>query len=266
MTDQLEYHMINVATAVDRREQMDGEFERAGLAGRVQVFDAITPATLDRVPSKYNEQTSRLLFRRPQRDTEMGCSLSHLALWRQLIASSAAAYVIVEDDALIDPDLPAVADALLESYREGRHSGCVRLSTQNEVPTISRTPLTEGRELARLRRVGLGTAGYFITSEAAEQMLPHCERLWACIDRMMTHHWAYGLPIHAVLPYPVQHRPDVVSLIGDEQRTSKGEIVSLKNLYASRSFKLLDRIAQRVPQAVTHRLARSVASRHRRAA
>ena len=154
-----------------------------------------------------------------------------------------------------------------ESYRwgAGQHNGCVRLSTQNTVSAISLTPLIDGCELARLRRVGLGTAGYFITADAAEQMLPHCEKLWACIDRMMTHHWAYGLPVHAVLPYPVQHRPDVVSLIGDEQRTSKGEIVPLKNLYVSRSFKLFDRIAQRVPQAVTHRLARTVTSRRRAA-
>src|SRR5690606_8466968 len=49
----------------------------------------------------------------------------------------------------------------------------------------------------------LDCAAYVIGKDAAARLLPYCARLFAPIDNMFDRSYDHGVPIHAILPYPV---------------------------------------------------------------
>jgi glycosyl transferase family 25 len=102
---------INVASNDFRRDHVLKQVEISGL--NIQIFDAITPVTLDEAQLKYNEQNARRFSGRGMLPTEKACALSHITLWRQLQQDKEADhYVILEDDITIETNIADLLGAI----------------------------------------------------------------------------------------------------------------------------------------------------------
>ena len=136
------YHTISHAKlAPARYEWMTRQAERAGI--EQHHAPCVTVADLPRVPQQYSERLARIYYRRPLLPTELACTLSHLGLWRKLLASDEDAYVIFEDDVELDPHL----DQLVREALATGLPRLVRLSAFYDQPYTVVAELSHERQL-----------------------------------------------------------------------------------------------------------------------
>lgn len=171
---------INLARSPGREAYMEEQSARLGLRlARIEAVDgrAIPEADFERlcpVPA----MGKRIV------PTELGCFLSHVAAWRDLVASGARYGAVFEDDVCLAEDtsgfletedwIPADADLVRLS------SSAVRLRLRVE-PTTRRN----GRGVRRLLASTVDTGGYVIGAAYARRLLAQADRFEAPVDRVL---------------------------------------------------------------------------------
>lgn len=157
-------YFINLPSRPDRREFMERQLARLGLAAKRVV--AKSPAELGADFLARHADPRRARFLSPP---QLACTFSHTEAWRAMLADGADRALVLEDDASVAPELPAFLAALPElPFDLIRIEACRR-------PLLSSEPLPgveiAGVRLRRFRSTGWGSAGYIITADAARQLL-----------------------------------------------------------------------------------------------
>lgn len=192
------YFAINVERNAFRRERIKSQCGRFGIP--VEIFNAVTAATMDDVDCEYSELRTRRHWGRPLLPTEKACGLSHLSLWRQLLADDAAdAYVILEDDAEVQSDLTQIVSEISDPSIH-----FVKFSGQHTRPQRRIKNLCDGRALFKLAYGPLDASAYLLTKQGAKRMLAYCVSLHGAIDVLMDRSYEHGVSVFCVQPYPVQ--------------------------------------------------------------
>lgn len=194
-------HVINMAANVTRLDHAARSLARAGIA--FERFEAVDGRALEEaeVARVYDAKANRRRFRHPLIRPEIGCYLSHVALWRRIAASPAPGAVILEDDLAAAPDLAAVLDALAADTGAW---DIVKLYARNpRLAVHGRRPLAPGRDIAIPRRVPSTTLGYVIRREAAARLLETSLPFSRPIDEDHKFVWEHGLAIAVVVPPPL---------------------------------------------------------------
>lgn len=166
----------------------------------------------------YDEETNGRVYKRKLSDTEIGCYLSHIAVWRR-IAESEDPAMVLEDDFRLDSETLPFIDAL--PARLKRRS-LIKLSTAKR-QKFNRKALLErrGRKLRSYRIISPHTTGYVIGPEAAAAMLAARKRFFRPVDIDLKHVWEHGVPIYGVDPPLVRERGDLDSIIGPDRSAAK---------------------------------------------
>ena len=130
------------------------------------------------------------------RPGEIGCFLSHRAAWARLVAGSADAALILEDDVDLAPG--TFADALALAARHVADIGYIQLQTR----PVTGTPV-DGEGAARLYRPALTplrTSAQLVGRAAAERLLGLTAPFDRPVDTFVQMHWLTGLRLGAVFP------------------------------------------------------------------
>lgn len=93
-----------------RREFMRGQLGAFGLD--FEFFDAVRGSERIHDPVWYDDAAARKLEDRSLRAGEVGCALSHAAVYAEIARRDLPWALILEDDAILHPELPAVLRAL----------------------------------------------------------------------------------------------------------------------------------------------------------
>ena len=142
----------------------------------------------------------------PLSRAEIGTSLSHLGIYRNMVEQQIPYAVILEDDVELAEDFSTLLEA------DGT-SGLAGVFQQDESVMVQMTHVRRGYRWGR-RRIGSReivkphggvwlTSGYFITLAAARNLLKHAYPVFMVAD-----HWRYferqgWLKIYALTPNPV---------------------------------------------------------------
>lgn len=142
----------------------------------------------------------------PLSRAEIGTSLSHLGIYRNMVEQQIPCAVILEDDVELAEDFSTLLEA------DGT-SGLAGVFQQDESVMVQMTHVRRGYRWGR-RRIGSReivkphggvwlTSGYFITLAAARNLLKHAYPVFMVAD-----HWRYferqgWLKIYALTPHPV---------------------------------------------------------------
>ena len=156
---------INLDTRPDRRAFMEGQFARLGLTA--QRIEAATPAD---VPPEVIEHGTGRSNPWPMTSGELAVSYSHRRFWEALIASGQPSALVLEDDTVLHPTLPA----LLSSGPLRRcDTGLLRLETTGNPVHVGThgVRLTEGLTAHRLLGNTYGSAAYMLNAALAARML-----------------------------------------------------------------------------------------------
>lgn len=160
--------VINLARNTERLAHVTAELASAEIA--FTRFEAVNgwelaPAEVARV---YDARANRRKARHAMVRPEIGCYLSHYALWQQIASGEAEGAVIFEDDFRAEPHLAAV---LAQLQQDPGGWDMVKLYSARVLPKlVSARELLPGVQLAVPWKVPSTTLGYVIRRNAARRL------------------------------------------------------------------------------------------------
>lgn len=176
----IEIHVVSLVSAVQRREYMKSMLD--GIGEKYSFFDAIDGSTA--IFQSYDR--SKITA------AELGCALSHYALYQRLLNSKNKAYLILEDDSTLEAETLSLLPNLLCSEADwdilllGHHPVYSR-----ELETImsfwGRFRVNSKVVIGRASEAPCGTYGYLVSRSGAKKLLKNKEYINKPIDHFYTH-------------------------------------------------------------------------------
>lgn len=163
-------YVINLDSDVERKAFMAHQLEAAGIS--FEIVSAVKGKTLEPafVSTIYDEQQTLKTQGKPLSLGEIGCALSHLSIYRTMLENNIPASLVLEDDALLHPDLAKVlkplADRIATETRPVIYM-LTRLIRYIRSPSITITPKYSLHRIAD----ACCAHGYLINLAAAQEML-----------------------------------------------------------------------------------------------
>lgn len=171
--------VINLASAVERRERMERLLSQEGIA--YTIFKATDGSALGEADHEF-WQNSRV--RKRLNSGEVGCFLSHLALWEHIIAEGLPGAIVLEDDLCLSAEF-AQAVQSLNSADLINQLGLLRLERDRQTVILAKAKLTLDDQFCarRLRRSNPLRAGaYAISRQVAQALCDARARLREPVD------------------------------------------------------------------------------------
>ena len=162
--------VLNLRRSVERRARIAGHLDALGLPFEIiEGVDGRAMTAGDRAAVSNSRESQRLL-RRELTPGEIGCGISHLALYRKLVDEGWDEVVILEDDAIVDREFLEVL-----RRRESLPADWELVLLYHGRPQVS---FWGGRRLGpvgcvKFASVAWGTVGYLLRRSGAIKLLAH---------------------------------------------------------------------------------------------
>ncbi len=215
-------YVINLARNTIRLANSAAQLDRQGIPfERIDAVDgwALPDAEIVRV---YDSKENGRRARHPLIRSEIGCYLSHIAVWRRIAEGAAGGGGFVfEDDFRAVEDLGEIMTLLSEDRRGW---DMVKLFTLDPRPRcVARRDLGSGHEIVVPFRVPTCMLGYGLTREAARRLVDRAVPFFRPVDEDHKFFWETGLQVALVLPAPltVGDQRAVTGTIGTERRIAR---------------------------------------------
>ena len=215
-------YVINLARSLDRRAHITAELKKTGLD--YELITAVDGRDLDvRDPTIVDPSLPYIDPSLPIVDIGLaagtaGAALSHLSVYRRIIADGLDAALVLEDDVMLPSDIGSLADAVVNQlagaevvlFSVDSPDPC-KMSVEGSIPLPSSRVLALPIDIHQPRSAG----AYIITREA-------CERMAKCLQpvRVQADTWWFfyreGLldRVRCVVPLPIIKNPKFTSTIG----------------------------------------------------
>ena len=182
---------------------------------------------------------NRRQHHKPLRPGEIGCYASHMAVWRQLLDTSAPMLAVFEDDIEPSPALPTVLRAIESAAPDW---DLIKLFGRSRERVRERMTLAPQAELVAYHRVPSHTCAYVVSRRGAQKLLASRLPFGRPIDVDIRHWWENDLQVRGVLPYPVREAEcSLTSTIDDGRRGVSSAPMRLHKLYLQLRYTLLNR-------------------------
>lgn len=197
--------VINLARHSERRAFMEMQLNAIGLD--FEVFAAVDGRLLtsEELAKSYDAELALTTLGRDLTPGEIGCALSHLAVYRKIIADDLPFALIFEDDALIGSQFPDVCERVLQMMDPLASETVLFIHAQKYSNWRSRA-INKTHKL--VPAVDAYCAhGYLVTQAAAKKMLATLYPVHNVADC-----WNYLMKskiikVMAVVPYCIGHAP-----------------------------------------------------------
>jgi glycosyl transferase, family 25 len=215
-------YVINLARSLDRRAHISAELKKTGLNYEIVTavdgrdLDLHDPAVVD--PSLPYIDPSLPIVDLGLAAGTAGAALSHLTVYRKIIADGLNEALVLEDDVMVPADLGSLADAVagqltgaeVALFSVDSPQPC-KVSREGSVVLPSRRLLALPIDVRQPR----SAAGYVITREACERMIKSLQPVRIQADTWW-YFYAEGLldRVRCVVPFPVSKNPKFTSTIG----------------------------------------------------
>jgi len=191
-------YVISLARAADRRESITALLGADGV--EYELVDAVDGRELDlsacTPPLNRDKCWKRHGVVMPA--GAVGCALSHINIWKRMIAEQTPFAIVLEDDARWQPDFWEVANKLpgIKWYWDAVL--LCGVTTGRYKQTVCR--LSDARELVRYHRLGRRTTAYIIALGGAKKLTRQIREIDAPIDIMWKDHWHSDMYFYEVAP------------------------------------------------------------------
>ena len=204
--------MINLDRAPDRLARIDAQLQRLKLPyTRLAAVDAkvLTPAQ----KSALDEPAFRRKHGMTPVPGELGCYLSHVEVMRSFLASDAEFALVLEDDVLLQDDLPAVLHGLMQHPSRW---DVAKLSAVHRGTPQTYLEVAPGHQLAVMLSRCTGSSAYLMNRHAARAYLREPGGLLPMqlpYDHVFDQGWRFGIQVRLVTPTPCVHDEHIASTI-----------------------------------------------------
>lgn len=206
----MEIHVINLKEAVDRRRSIEGQLQKLGL--EYKMFEAVRGSSLTQ------EQLDELVDMDEVRKypnwltpNMLGCSLSHMGVYKRMVDSPEEWHLVLEDDVVIDSDLDKTLKHIEERGEKFRGQLVLLYGvSHNSIIELKKAPesIISTKKIYRLlNSANIGSTGaYVIHKETAQKMLEKNDKVKVAPDT-----WHYFQDQKALgdiyIVYPFAARP-----------------------------------------------------------
>lgn len=186
-------YVVNLPSREDRRVAWVSQLAKLPqLSGRLEFFPAVDGSRI--------ENHTRL------RNGELGCSMSHLAVWKQAAENGYRFILVFEDDVLFDVDFEERLNDILED--EPDFDWLYLFNTWDYRPVEKHSD--------RLFKViaSLGTQAYILQLSAVERLQPFVEEFNYPIDVVMGHMSFLSRvyrPVHVFVSHNEESKSDIAA-------------------------------------------------------
>lgn len=206
--------VISLPTETKRRAMISEHLESRGLP--FQFFDAIDGRQMDVIKHQnYNSPRRRRAHGRDLTGGELGCLLSHQAIYQKIIDENLPFALVLEDDVRLGEDFPNVLEKLTH------HTDIFDIVRFLGSPKVARgkhrkiKPLDEKHHLVRLRTAPGGAHATLVTRKGAQKLLKALQKNAFPIDTLMGRGWETGIQSLSVQPGLATQDLEMESAIGD---------------------------------------------------
>ena len=223
--------VINLPGDTHRRTLMQERLDKTGVP--YSFFEAVNGRGFDMATAPaYDSKKRCRYFGRDMMPGELGCLLSHRAIYEKMDRENIPCAVILEDDVIFEDNFSDTLLALIKTPVQWdviRFLGSAKIYARG---CRKITPLIGPYWLARLPTAPGGAHGYVLTLHAARVMLKHMQKNWMPIDTLQGRTWETGLETLVLHPAPLHIDLAVDSTIGDLRLTKSVQLTGLpKTLY-----------------------------------
>ncbi len=223
---------INLDEDTQRRSTIEAACAAVGVQAERLPATRWSRLNAEQQAALYSAGLNARSYFRPLLPGEMGCYASHIAAWQRLLASSAPALVVLEDDIEPRPDFAAVVNAIAALPAAW---DMVKLIGREQERPATRRPLSGGYEWVSYRRVPSLTAGYVVSRRGAARLLATRVPFGRPIDEDLRHWWECGMVMRGVLPAVIGIADTSSnSTIGARQRQTRVDLRFRKFLFKCR--------------------------------
>jgi glycosyl transferase, family 25 len=179
---------------------MSEQFSKANI--EAHFFDGVLIPEGDPRGAAKAEGVSLGKFARSLTRGELGCYFSHRRLWQALVDSNDDAYVIMEDDMVLEDGFRRTTETVLSGAWD---FDLVRLGPlRPHERSYMDVELGDGRSVYWTKRTALGMGCYTITKEAARALLRATQTIVGPVDYDVDRCWVHSRKVQLV--YPVAAR------------------------------------------------------------
>lgn len=212
--------MINLDRAPDRLARISAQLQRLQLPyTRLAAVDARA------LTSDQKAALDEPAFHRKHGMTpvpgELGCYLSHVAVMRAFLASSAEFALVLEDDVQLQDELPAVLQGLMQHPARWDVAKLSAVHRGTPQPYLEVAP---GHQLAVMLSRCTAASAYLMNRRAAIRYLHTPGGLLPMqlpFDHVYDQGWRFGLKLRLVTPTPCAHDEEVSSTIEANSVTNR---------------------------------------------
>ncbi|MCI6407033.1 glycosyltransferase family 25 protein [Veillonella caviae] len=223
----MNYYFISDKNNAKRREHIANQCKKIGLEPRY--FDAIMGKNISNL--ELHQSVVETNFFTP---SEIGCALSHLSLYKQLIASSHQALIVFEDDVHFTDSLSL--DILQELYRfVETHEGPCVLTLKASETYYTKVKFLNPFTIYSTPRF-MDAYAYIINKEAAQNIIAAQTPLSFEIDVYRYYYYLNLCDLYSVYPSPTFVDDTIESTIKDRD-TEEFEL--LRSKYRTANFNQL---------------------------
>lgn len=166
MPSQLPIFYINLDSRPDRRDFMEEQFARLGIAA--ERIPAVTTADVPPHLVAHHADPGILW---PVSNGDLACGLSHQLIWQRMVDEEIPAALILEDDALL---ADSIVTFLAPNLHEQLAFDLLKLETRRNRVLLGASATQFGTgELRELQSSQMGSAAYIINRAAARASLAH---------------------------------------------------------------------------------------------
>lgn len=196
MPQPMPIHVVSLARSQERRARSAARLGALGL--EFAFFDAVDGRALSEAELAALDPGARAaFFAHPLARGEIGCFLSHKRLFEMAAAESAPMRLVLEDDADVDDQLPALLAAIGALERFDLIWLCGGPKARRYAAVRS---LTDRFSLVRPYESKSTTQGYVVSRQGAAKLARQCARLIDPIDIAIKRYWEYGGDVFNVIP------------------------------------------------------------------
>jgi len=191
-------------------------------------WDAVDGASLteEEIAAVYTPGLHAPRYPFPLSRGEVGCFLSHRAIWKNIVDSSLDFGLVLEDDIEL---LPGFAEAVGHAIVHSPEIGYVQFPAREVKRPAEPSASNSENRILRLDEIPLGAVAQLISRPAAERLLRSTETFDRPVDTFVQMHWLHGVDVVVESPAVVREISDRLggSLIHPGSRMrSLGESVS----------------------------------------
>ena len=193
--------LVNLDKNPERLAFMDGQLKRLGISyERIPAVYGVN-LTAEQKRSAYSSFRARLVRGTPLSDGEIGCALSHCAIYRQMAQENIKVALVLEDDIVISVEFPAVLKEAIAGLDKDK--GQVVIFSDYGVPQDNRP-----KHGIVSTDVAHCTDVYLITLPAAKRILATNTPVITVADAWIRWSRLFGIELYHAFPTTVRQDND----------------------------------------------------------